>query len=225
MIRRHLRFSSVKQRGQIKSWKDKLQGVPCFIIGNGPSLNDEDISPLSQYFTIGINRSFIKLDTTILMWQDIELWYTERKHIPRLQSIKVCRAEADPQNRFFHYRLVPGLFKMPPDPGTLYGSGTTGPLAVQLAYTLGCNPIVMLGMDCQSRGAATDFYGKNKHHKAHTMKNCVAGLKWIQKSVGDRELICCSDNDLWPRSALPDILKGIDSKWKKDRAYYVGLLT
>jgi hypothetical protein len=224
MIRRHLRFSSRKQRGNLRHWKDKMQGVPCFVLGNAPSLNDEDVSELSSFFTIGINRSFLKLDTTILMWQDIELWYTERKSVIKLQSLKVCPSQADPQNRFFHFKREPGGFKLPAHPGVLHGTGTTGPLAMQFAYSLGCDPIIMLGMDCKPRGNATDFYGKNRHHKPHTMTNCKVGLKWIKNNIKDRTLICCSENDLWPRTSLADAIKGIDEKWRKDRAYYVGLL-
>lgn len=226
MIRRHLRFSSVKQRGQLKNWQGKMKDVPCFILGNGPSLNDEDISDLSSYFTIGINRSFLKLDSTVLLWQDIELWYTERKNIVKLAAIKVCRQQSDPQNRFFHFRLEMGAFKETNNPSLLYGSGSTGPLAVQFACALGCNPLIILGMDCKPRGSATDFYGKNRHHKPHTMKNCMTGLRWIRESTLDREIFNCSENDLWPRISLVEAKKYIDAKkWKKDRSYYAGLLT
>tara|TARA_B100000614_G_scaffold262909_1_gene300766 strand:+ start:228213 stop:228893 length:681 start_codon:yes stop_codon:yes gene_type:complete len=225
MIRRHVRYSAVKQRGQIKKWKGKLEGVPCFILGNGPSLNDEDISLLNPYFTIGINRAFLKLDPTILMWQDVELWYTERKKVIRLSALKVCRNTADPQNRFYHFKIQPGNFAMPKHPGCLHGFGATGPLAMQFAHSLGCNPIVMLGMDCEHRGQATNFYGINRHHRPHTMRNCSRGLKWAKKSITDRELINCSANSEWPQEKLEDVLKRIDSKWKQDRAHYVSLLT
>lgn len=37
-------------------WAGKLKDVPCFILGNGPSLNDQDLSQLEGLFTLGINR-------------------------------------------------------------------------------------------------------------------------------------------------------------------------
>ncbi len=226
MIRRHVRFSSVKQRGTTKNWTNKLEGSPCFIIGNAPSLNDEDISPLADYFTIGINRAFIKIDPTILMWQDIELWYTERKNITKLSSIKVCRDVADPQNRFHHFRLEHGDFKIPNNLNVLHGTGATGPLAVQYAYILGCNPIVLVGMDCKYRDKQTNFYGKNRYHRPHTLINCNKGLKWIKKTISDRTIINCSDNNIWKeRQELSDVLKNIDKKWKKNRSYYSSFFT
>ena len=104
-IRRHLRYSEVRTRNSIKGWGDQLKDVPAFVLGNSPALNDEDLSTLEPFVTIGLNRAFYKIDPTILLWQDIELWFTERKKILRLNAIKVCRDTADPQNRFFHYRL------------------------------------------------------------------------------------------------------------------------
>lgn len=225
MIRRHIKFSYNKQRGQISKWKGKMSGVPVFIIGNGPSLNDEDVSLLNPFFTIGINRAFLKIDPTVLMWQDIGLWSTERKNVIRLSAIKVCTAASDPENKFFHFKLEPGNFEIPEHPGILHGTGSTGPLAVQFAHSLGCNPIILMGMDCKPRGQATDFYGKNHHHKPHTMANCQRGLKWVKKHVTDRQVICCSDNDHFERMTLAQAVAKIDPKWKKDRAYYSSLLT
>ncbi len=43
---------------------------------------------MSNYFTIGINRSFYKIDSTILMWQDASLWFTERSKLKDVKAIK-----------------------------------------------------------------------------------------------------------------------------------------
>jgi len=201
-----------------------MKGVPCFLIGNAPSLNDEEIDRLNPYFTIGINRAFMKIDPTILMWQDIELWYTERKKVVRLSAIKVCRNVADPQNRFFHFKLTPGEYSVPEHPGVLHGFGSTGPLAVQLAYTLGCNPIILIGMDCKCRGRVTDFYGKNRHHKPHTIENCHKGLKWVRSEIAGPKILSCGDPDYFDACTLSEAIDGLDPKWKQDRSYYVGLL-
>ena len=42
-----------------KDFKNKLHGYPVIILGNGPSINDYDLSILNDYFTIGINRIFL----------------------------------------------------------------------------------------------------------------------------------------------------------------------
>ena len=82
---------SVKfQMKQIDHWVDSMKGQPVFIIGNGPSLIDKDIKFLEDYFTIGINRAFFKLDPTILMWQDLALWTKEKQSVSSLKAIKFC---------------------------------------------------------------------------------------------------------------------------------------
>ena len=224
-IKRHIRYSSVRNRNSVKDWAGKLSGEPAFILGNSPALNDEDLSLLDPYFTIGINRAFYKVDPTVLFWQDIELWFTEKKKILKLNAIKVCRDIADPQSRFFHYRIKPGKFMIPEVPNVLHGFGTTGPLAVQFAYALGCNPIVLLGMDCRTRGNSTDFYGRNRHHKPHTMKNCSKGLKWV-KSIDDREIISCSaDSEIFEYQSLEKVVQRIGTAHAQNRGYWAGRLS
>jgi hypothetical protein len=74
VIRKRIRTHISRQRGSVKSWHNSLMNVPAFIVGNGPSLNDIDVSILEDtYFTIGINRAFYLLDPTILIWQDPEI--------------------------------------------------------------------------------------------------------------------------------------------------------
>lgn len=223
MIRRHIRFSSVKQRNSVRDWKNKLQGIPCFVLGNGPSLGDIDLSSLSPFFTIGINRIFYLFDPTILFWQDIELWHAEKKNILEQSAIKVCRDVADPQNRFYHFRITGGSYKIPDYPNFLYGRASTGPLAVQFAYILGCDPIILLGCDCKPRGNDTDFYGKNKHHFPHTMTNCRKGLEWIKKEIASKRVVySCSDNDIFEKTNLNDIINNLDKNHKQQRNYWYG---
>jgi len=62
----------------------------------------------------------------------------------------------------------------------LYGRGSTGPLAVELAVAMGCRPIILLGMDCQVQAGKTDFYGENKHWLQHTIENCDRGLNFLK---------------------------------------------
>src|SRR5690606_12616135 len=130
----------IRSASNVKSWHNALSGVPAFIIGNAPSLNKHNLSLLNDFFTIGINRVFspyVNLEPTILMWQDPELWYTERHRITQTNSIKYCRDIADVQGRFYHFRLTNGGFRLPETPSVLHGRGATGPLAFQLAYILG----------------------------------------------------------------------------------------
>jgi len=223
MSHNRMRYSFVKQRSDVQNWKDKLTDVPVFILGNGPSLNDEDVASLFNYFTIGINRAFYKIDPTILLWQDASLWFTEREKLIKLQAIKYCTSYGDPESRFSHFKIKSGSFKLPENPSILFGSGSSCPLAVQLAFILGCNPIILLGCDCKPRGDNTDFYGKNKFHTERTMTQCYQGLDWVKKEIHDknvRNIISCSDNDLFNRESLSSVISSIDQKYKQSREYW-----
>lgn len=180
-----------------KAWNGLLKDHPCFIVGNGPSASNIPYHKISNFFTIGINKAYKLIDTNILMWQDIEFWYTDRKEIVNKKSIKYCRDTADPYKKFTNFKLVSGQFKMPENNNTLYGTGASGPLSFQLASILGCNPIVFIGFDCCYKGGATNFYGKNPFHKPHTLKNCQNGLFWINSFNKEKEIICCSENTVF----------------------------
>ena len=51
---------SLRNRKKLYSFKNKHQGERCFIIGNGPSLNYEDLEKL-KYETIFVSNSFVKI--------------------------------------------------------------------------------------------------------------------------------------------------------------------
>jgi len=217
MIYKRLKHIAVNRRSTLRSWSNKMDNIPVFILGNAPSLSDQPIYLLEPYFTIGINRSFRMLDTTILIWQDIELWSTERKILPKLNAIKYSRNVADPDNIAYHFRLSTGHYKIPIDANILHGRGSSGPLAFQLACLLGANPIVFLGYDCQYRGGKTDFWGKNRFHKSHTLRNCSRGQTWI-KEINEKQtkkhIINCSDTDAFgERRSLVDVVSEVKSKY------------
>ena len=219
-------FLSSRKNGDSRNWKGKLLNIPCFVLGNGPSLNDFDIKILKPYFTLGINRAFYKIDPTVLMWQDASLWFTERRKLLETKAIKFTTIHGDPENRFYHYKIKAGNFELPQNLSLLYGSGCTGPLAVQAAYLLGCNPIVLCGFDCRSRGGESDFYGNNKYHTENTYLNCRKGLEWIQETFQNKSqrIINCGDNDIFIKENVRDVVKSLDIKHSKFREYYLQYL-
>jgi hypothetical protein len=184
-------------------WYMKLKGIPCFLIGNAPSLLDVDLSPLENYFTIGLNRIFFKLDTTILMWQDLALWIQEKNRIVKTKSIKYCRSGSDTIGGFYNFKLISRDPKITHNLNALHGRGSSGSLAYQLAWALGCDPIFLVGMDCKNgSGGITDFYGKNPMHKPHTLPNCVKGLKFISRNRHGRTIFSCSNDDVFKENKI-----------------------
>lgn len=216
------------------NWSNRLQGFPCFIIGNGPSLNDYDIHLLDNYLTIGINRTFLKdgFDPTILMWQDLRLWQSEKDKIKRLKAIKFCRDATDPEKVAYHFKLKGGPFVLTSRINLMCGNGASGPLAFELAHCLGCRVIIFLGYDCKYKDGKTDFYGVNKDHAKHTLHTCRRGLMWVngwhEKKIV--QIINCSDNNVFPsRVSLEDAIKTVvdlcgNNGLPKNREFFVNTI-
>ncbi len=203
---------------KVENWTGALKGVPCFLIGNGPSLKSVDLSVLDdKYFSIGINRAFLKIDPTILIWQDMALWVKEKKHVKKLKALKYCRTAAG-HEKYYQFRLEGVDPRIPATPSILYGRGSSGRIAYQLAHVLGCEPIILVGMDCKKdKKGRTNFYGTNPMHRGHTLPNCRKGLKWIQKiSHKNRKVINCSKNDVFShRLTLEEAINSL----KSDKVY------
>lgn len=47
---------------ELEQFRNKHEGEDCFIIGNGPSLNNMDLSLLNEYHTFGLNKIFMIFD-------------------------------------------------------------------------------------------------------------------------------------------------------------------
>lgn len=226
LIRRRIRHKITRKRNRVRQWADKFTDVPCFILGNAPSLDDHPIHRVNGYFSIGINRIYKRISPTILIWQDIELYYDARKELLGLDSILFSKDTADPRNIAYHFKLLNGGYRLTQNPTVLAGRGSTAPLAFQLAHCLGCNPIILVGCDCKYRGAKTDFYGTNKDHNQNTLSNCSRGLNWIKSFKGNREIISCSESDIFHDTmSLDQVLNRPDiEKHQREKTFYRDLL-
>lgn len=189
-------------------WDRRFENTPCFILATGPSLEDHDLSLLADFLTIGINRVCCVFDPVILMWQDRFLFTSARRHILNSKAIKLCRDTADRENRFNHFFLWGDDFAMSEKTSILHGWGSTGPLAFQLAYLMGCNPIILLGMDGKYNHNKTNFWGNNAAHPPDALPTFVRGLQWIKSYECKRDIFNCSANDVFDtRTSLEHAIK------------------
>lgn len=199
-----------------QKWVSKLKDIPVFLLGNSPSLRNMDISFLSDYFTIGTNRIFYIFEPTILVWQDMNLWITEKEKIKKNNSIKYIRNGSGGYGDEYKFKLNYAKATVVSHKlDEMQGRGSTGVIAYQLAYALGCSPIFLVGMDCCYDGAYTDFYGKNERHKKGTLPNCRSGLNFILNNIHDREVYSCSKDEVFPdnkRMSIEEAKEMVKSK-------------
>jgi hypothetical protein len=216
-------YDNRKYKSLIK-WKNLFLNQPAFILGNGLSISKQSLNLLDDYFTIGINRIFYIYEPTILFWQDRELWKSNQENILKSKSIRVCRDLSDPRKMFINFKLEPNEWKFKRKTDILYGRGNSGAIAVQFAIALGCNSIILIGMDCKyGKNGETDFYGKNKDHRSYTLKMCNAAMKWLKEKC-PVPIYNCGNIDLWPKWKLKDVIEELKPE-KYNRNYFKKLFS
>ncbi len=153
---------------QLAALKDKYAGQPVFVIGNGPSLKQTDVSRLKDQLTIGVNGIYKSFDdwgfhTDFLLFEDVE--QTE-KHGPLIPKIKGPTKIAALHNAhgiprpwkddllFMNARLGDERYwndigiQFSEDFGEIvYLGSSIIYIALQLAFYLGCNPVYLVGVD------------------------------------------------------------------------------
>ena len=188
---------------------------PVFILGNGPSLTDNDLSLLDPYLTIGINRIFNKYEPTIVFWQDKTVWATSKSKIQNMNSIKVTRKGMVKSSLFADYLFfVLKGNRRSSYPNTcktteLTGQNITHGVTTQFAEALSPSHIIFLGIDCQFRDDKTDFYGNNKFHRKDMLKRCADVSRGIKKGC-KIPIYNCGLSDCWRSRKLEDVISEIN---------------
>ncbi len=157
---------------KIKNLYNKELGRRCFILANGPSVKNFDLSKLKNEIVIGMNAStllekefdFVQTYYTVsdTRFFDIEfkkelattLLHPSTKKIFRKEISRFC---LDEKNTFYVSALERDGFSFNLQKGYHYGC-TTVMLALQLAYYLGCKEIFLLGFDLNYSSNSPRFY-------------------------------------------------------------------
>ena len=143
----------------LAQYQDRHAGERCFIIGNGPSLKQTDLSLLKNEKTFGMNRIYLAFD---------ELGFTTTYYLS-INSLVIEQCIHDilalPIPRFLSWRSRYAL-PAPPDDETIFLHTTyTGPVfardvrrrlwegatvtyvALQLAFFMGFEQVILIGVD------------------------------------------------------------------------------
>lgn len=146
---------------QIEAFRDRHRGQRCFIVGNGPSLNQIDMRRLQGEITFGSNRGYLGFPDwgfEYTYWGlydalQIEEYGPEyEQHVPPgpvkihplfywpfLQLENACPVHMD------WPRAAPREFST--DPARLFFGYSVTYMLLQAAAIMGCDPIYLVGMD------------------------------------------------------------------------------
>jgi hypothetical protein len=153
---------------KLKNLKDKFSGERCFIIGNGPSLNEIDLTKINEEYSFGVNGIFYKTEEcgfkpTFYVVEDkhvlkdnlskIRSYTTDYKFFPSIYRKHIRSTENTiyfKMNRGFYEESSPN-FSMPrfstDCSKRVYCGQSVTIMNLQLAYYLGFTDIYLIGMD------------------------------------------------------------------------------
>ena len=142
---------------QLAAYKDKHLGQRAFILGNGPSLARTDVSRLANEITFGMNRVYLAFEewglasTYFLTVNDLIIEQAgvdiAQLPMPKFLSWRGQALMLDaPQTMFLHTTYEGPTFAKDAR-GRLWEGATVTYVALQLAYYMGCDPVILIGVD------------------------------------------------------------------------------
>jgi len=142
----------------VQAYRDLHRGRRCFILGNGPSLRSTDLSRLRGEITFGANRIYllfpeigfptsyyVAVNTLVVEQCAAEIASLD---LPKFITWRARRRiDRRPHTLFLDTDYTqPANFTGDPTRRLFEGSTVTY-TAMQLAYYMGCDPIVLIGVD------------------------------------------------------------------------------
>jgi len=179
-------------RRRLLGFRDAYVGRRAFIIGNGPSLRQTDLSRLRGEITFGLNRIYLLFpelgfSTTFLVSVNelvLEQCVAEIKSLP-LPKFLTWRARRwfadDPQAMFVDSDYT-GCENFSPDAaGRLFEGFTVTYVALQLAFFMGFSEVILVGVDHNfaTRGPANATVTSSGDDPDHFTPNYFGrGFRW-----------------------------------------------
>lgn len=208
-------------------------GKRCLLIGGGPSLSNFDPNLISNEFTIGINKAFVKFSCTINYGMDYR-FYEQLTHVDGKDKEKLSLHE-----QWVNYKGIKVFLKMDNnskfDGGVytikklsqkvlrfdlsegIYPGGNSGFGALMLAVALGATKIGLLGYDFKvdkdcNRTHWHQGYGQKIDHMERVLRNFKAGFEAIAPKIEEHKILVFNLNPnsnlkCFPFAGIEEFLK------------------
>jgi hypothetical protein len=177
---------------RVAAYRNLHQGKRCFVIGNGPSLRQMDLSHLKDEFTFGLNRIYllfpeVGFTTTYLVSVNdlvLEQCAGEMKTLG-LPKFVTWRARpwlrSDPQTLFLDTDFTGPENFSGEATGRIFEGFTVTYVALQLAFFMGFSEVILIGVDHNftTKGPANQAVVSQGADPNHFAPNYFgAGFKW-----------------------------------------------
>lgn len=145
-------------RTRLKEFENLHHGKRCFIMGNGPSLRNTDLSKLKNEITFGMNRIFLAFPemgfstSYFVAVNDLVIEQSaqdiQELNIPRFVSWRGGKKWLKPEEElYFLYSTYSGPKFAKDIRNRLWESATVTYVALQIAYYMGFDEVVLIGVD------------------------------------------------------------------------------
>lgn len=142
---------------RLAALKDSRKGERCFIIGNGPSLRNTDLSKLRHEATIGMNRIYLLFPelgfqtTYFLSVNDLVIEQCAAEiqalKMPRFVSWRARRWLRPEDDLYFLYSTYTGPRFARDIRSRMWEGATVTYMALQTAFYLGFKQVILIGVD------------------------------------------------------------------------------
>ena len=146
---------------RLSQYQNRYQGKRCFVIGNGPSLKNTDISLIKDEFTFGMNRIYLAFDdwgfqTSFLV--SVNDLVNEQCHedfrdlsLPkffswRSKDLLFPEGEPDINTHFLHTTYTAPKFNRQIT-NRFWEGATVTYICLQLAFCMGFDEVYLIGVD------------------------------------------------------------------------------
>lgn len=168
-----------RNRRKIKAYRDKYAGKRCFVVANGPSLKNTDMSLLKNEYTFGLNRIYMmkeqngfeptflvcidKRSQTLQFHEDLD-----KQTMPCFFNFTLRKYFSKKKNQHFLMGKFAATFQT--DATKLLGNGKTVTYAaIQLAFYMGFSEVYLIGKDHSYKadakvGEAIKATGEEENH-------------------------------------------------------------
>lgn len=142
---------------KLRALKDSHAGERCFLLGNGPSLRQTDLSKLKNEFTFGFNRIFLAAEelgftpSCLVSINDLVIEQSAAElqalNMPKFFSWRARRwLQMDDQTHFIYTSYTgPGFSR--DVTGRVWEGATVTNVALQLAFHMGFSQVILIGVD------------------------------------------------------------------------------
>lgn len=176
---------------KLRKFKSIHQGKDCFIIGNGPSLNKMDLTPLNDYYTFGLNKIYLifekvdlKLDFLVsvndLVIQQSKERFEEMKDTPIFVSHEKSEG-IEFQGEHIHRLDTSAQWSFYEDLSKPIAQGYTVTfVAMQVAFYMGFENVYLIGVDhnFQQKGKPNSKQKLDGDDQNHFHPDYFKGMDW-----------------------------------------------